>query len=417
MAMSKNKGKSKNKKIVKHKAATFNLEPDGFSIHTFSLSQQLTHNEYRNLKDELYATYLSDTYKTKSTGEDGNIYVFHNCKYFNRYGVRVCLMKCCFADKKDGEAYDDENDDTHDTFSKYFLKMTINPRRLIEPIDEYCYLGILQPTQESVDRVVKAFKELFKGTIFDHDIDKYKLSRVDFCTNIRCNDKKLFRELVRVLRKLPTPPKYERLFYDDDDRKKANRYNKHYLRFACDTHELVIYDKTYQMEENQLDVSYEKLPNGVLRFELHCKREYVRRLQRKLKCSDTSDLLWALVQRSQKELTKKFSQCFSDVSYLHASALEDKIRASRFKKKSKDAMYKLVELLTKVQSVDKALEKLESKGYDTSGLLKRFEKLGISPVPLWKNFCAERLPGPVELLQLVGDEGGIVVPYTVVKYK
>ena len=80
-------------------------------------------------------------------------------------------------------------------------------------------------------------------------------------------------------------------------------------------------------------------------------------------------------------------------------------------------MYILVELLKTVQSVDKALEKLEAKRYDTSGILKNFEKLGISPVPLRKDFCAERLPGLVELLNTVGDEGGIVVPYTVVKYK
>lgn len=409
------------RKIEKRKTAVFCLEPDGFSIHTFELFLKLSKSDYDKLKDKLYREYPG-TYQTKHDVEDQedkkkneSKYIFHNCRYFNRYGVRIRLMKCCFVDQKDSTPYDD--DDSHDTFSKYFLKMTINPRRLIEPIDEYHYLGILQPTQESVDRVVEVFWKLFWRTIFENDIDQYKLSRIDFCTNIRCDNKNLFRELVRVLRKLPTPPKYERLFYDDDDRKKANRYNKHYLRFACRTHELVIYDKTYQIEENQLDVSYEKLPNGVIRFEMHCRREYLRRLEKKLDCSDTDSLLHALVQHTREELVKKFSKCFPNVSYYQADVLQEKIRASHYKKKNKEAMYKLVELLKTVQSVDKALEKLEAKGYDTSGLLKKFEKLGISPVPLRKDFCAERLPGLVELLNTVGDEGGIVVPYTVVKYK
>lgn len=410
------------RKIEKRKTAVFCLEPDGFSIHTFELFLKLSKSDYDKLKDKLYREYPG-TYQTKHDVEDQedkkkneSKYIFHNCRYFNRYGVRIRLMKCCFVDQKDSTPYDDD-DDSHDTFSKYFLKMTINPRRLIEPIDEYHYLGILQPTQESVDRVVEVFWKLFWRTIFENDIDQYKLSRIDFCTNIRCDNKNLFRELVRVLRKLPTPPKYERLFYDDDDRKKANRYNKHYLRFACRTHELVIYDKTYQIEENQLDVSYEKLPNGVIRFEMHCRREYLRRLEKKLDCSDTDSLLHALVQHTREELVKKFSKCFPNVSYYQADVLQEKIRASHYKKKNKEAMYKLVELLKTVQSVDKALEKLEAKGYDTSGLLKKFEKLGISPVPLRKDFCAERLPGLVELLNTVGDEGGIVVPYTVVKYK
>ena len=410
------------RKIEKRKTAVFCLEPDGFSIHTFELFLKLSKSDYDKLKDKLYREYPG-TYQTKHDVEDQedkkkneSKYIFHNCRYFNRYGVRIRLMKCCFVDQKDSTPYDDD-DDSHDTFSKYFLKMTINPRRLIEPIDEYHYLGILQPTQESVDRVVEVFWKLFWRTIFENDIDQYKLSRIDFCTNIRCDNKNLFRELVRVLRKLPTPPKYERLFYDDDDRKKANRYNKHYLRFACRTHELVIYDKTYQIEENQLDVSYEKLPNGVIRFEMHCRREYLRRLEKKLDCSDTDSLLHALVQHTREELVKKFSKCFPNVSYYQADVLQEKIRASHYKKKNKEAMYKLVELLKTVQSVDKALEKLEAKGYDTSGLLKKFEKLGISPVPLRKDFCAERLPNLVELLNTVGDEGGIVVPYTVVKYK
>ena len=412
-----NQGNRKSRKISKHKTAVFNLEPDGFSIHTFSLTRHLTRIEYYTIKENMYLN-CPGTYETVSKGEEGAAYIFHHCNAFNRYGVRICLMQCGFSGSK-AEHPSDYDDDGNDLFSEYFLKMTINPRKLIEPLDEYSYLGILQPTQESVDRVADAFRRLFWKTTFENDINQYKLSRVDFCTNIRCDSKKIFRELVRVLRKLPTPPKYTRMIYQDkkQNKKKANRYNKHYLRFACGTHELVIYDKSYQMKENGLELSYEKMANGVIRFEMHCQREYLRRLEKKLGCSDTDSLLHALVQHTREELVKKFSKCFPNVSYYQAEVLQEKIRASHYKKKNKEAMYKLVELLKTVQSVDKALEKLEAKRYDTSGILKNFEKLGISPVPLRKDFCAERLPGLVELLNTVGDEGGIVVPYTVVKYK
>ena len=101
---------------------------------------------------------------------------------------------------------------------------------------------------------------------------------------------------------------------------------------------------------------------------------------------------------SGEEITDKFGRCFPDVSYYQIDFLQETIRASHCKRKNKEAMYKLVELLKTVQSVDKALEKLEAKGYDTSGILKNFEKLGVSPVHLRKDFCAERLPGLVELL-------------------
>lgn len=72
--------------------------------------------------------------------------------------------------------------------------------------------------------------------------------------------------------------------------------------------------------------------------------------------------------------------------------------------------------MQRTQLVDKALEKMEKKGIVTSGVLDRFAKLGISPIPLRKKFCAESLPGPVELLKYISD-GEIPVDYIKVKYK
>ena len=104
--MIKNKGTSKNRKTINHKNATFNLELDGFSIHTFPLSRQLTQSEYYALKKNLYSDYPG-IYKTDSKGEDGAAYIFHHCNAFNRYGVRICLMKCCFVDQEDSTPYEE----------------------------------------------------------------------------------------------------------------------------------------------------------------------------------------------------------------------------------------------------------------------------------------------------------------------
>lgn len=79
-------------------------------------------------------------------------------------------------------------------------------------------------------------------------------------------------------------------------------------------------------------------------------------------------------------------------------------------------MRELVKRLQRIQSVDKALDKMQKAGYDTDGLLDRFAKLGVSPIPLWKNFCAQSLPGPVELLKHISN-GKMSVEYLKVKYK
>ena len=59
---------------------------------------------------------------------------------------------------------------------------------------------------------------------------------------------------------------------------------------------------------------------------------------------------------------------------------------------------------------------MKKAGCDTDGLLDRFTRLEISPIPLRKNFCAQNLPGPVELLKRISD-GEMSVEYIKVKYK
>nr|WP_308506443.1 hypothetical protein [uncultured Agathobaculum sp.] len=90
---------------------------------------------------------------------------------------------------------------------------------------------------------------------------------------------KVFREPVRLLRETATPKKYARRFYQHEDRKKANKYNRHYIRIACGSQEPVICDKTYQMDENGLATDYEDLKAGVLRIEVHYGRGKLKSIE------------------------------------------------------------------------------------------------------------------------------------------
>lgn len=387
------------KRIESKKTTAFEMEPDGFSIHTFELSQKLTQKQYHQMKDKLYRL-------QEQPGEGQWIYQeekgLHYCIRFRKRGIHTIIF---------------EHTQSEDQFDLYHLRMIVNPRLLIEP--GCSYLGILPPDESSIKKLQKAFKKRFEDTVFDSDITHYYLSRLDLCTNIRCDNKSLFRELVRVLRKLPTPPKYERKFFaycEKRSKKEVNKDNKHYLRFCCGTHELVIYDKTYQIREKGLVVDHENLPNGVLRFEVHCEREYIRKIQKKDDELDTLGLLWKMIEESEDRLVDHFSRCFSDTKFMRMGKLENQIKKSGFRRENKKIMLELASRLQRTQLVDKALEKMEKKGIDTSSVLDRFAKLGISPIPLRKKFCAESLPGPVELLRYISD-GKIPVDYVKVKYK
>ena len=162
-------------------------------------------------------------------------------------------------------------------------------------------------------------------------------------------------------------------------------------------------------------MAYEKLPKGVLRFEIHCERAYIRNICKKFDELDTEKLLWHMIKNSETLIIDHFSRCFPDTEFVQIKELEECIKASRFKKENKELMMELAHQLQRVQSVDKALKRMEEDGSDVSGLLDKFTKLGISPIPLWKNFCAKTLPGPVSLLKGIA-EGEFQVEYIISKY-
>ena len=378
-------------KIVTRKAR-FMLEADGFSVHTFEISRKLTKSEWNYCKGKLY-----DQSKVFSKGcvykESKGV---HRVSRYEANGLRITLE----------HAHDQEDS------RGYYVRMVVNPRKVIDP--DASYIGIFPPERSNITELQAAFHTLLKRSAFNDQLDDYYLSRVDLCVNMRCDHKKIFREVVRVLRKLPTPPKYKRVSRKEKDRKKANKYNKHYIKFQCGTHSLVIYDKTYQVTEQGLQVDYEDLPEGVLRFEVQYQRSVLRGLEKKLATDNPSELLWHLMQKSEKRICKHFEQCFADVQFCQIEEIERRIMGSKYEDEIKQAMLEFTHRMQRKQSVDQVLEEMASEGFFVEDLLRKVHKLGFSSIPLWKNFCTQQIPGPVSLLRMI-SEGEVVILYQKMK--
>ena len=171
-----------------------------------------------------------------------------------------------------------------------------------------------------------------------------------------------------------------------------------------------MYDKTYQVVENGLLLDQESLPKGILRFEVHEARERIKKIEKKLGSSDVEVQLLYYVENSKAYLLRCFGRAFPDEKFLQKEELEEVIHA-KADADLRDAMTRLVEILVHTQSVEKAMKKLENEGFQTAGVLEQFQKLGVSPVPLRKKFCARSLPGPASLLKKV-SEGAVRVCYT-----
>lgn len=388
------------KKVFKHKTAKIYLEPDGFSIHTFELSTELSPSEWNKCKDRLYTEqkHFHDIwiYSDKSYKD------LHICTRYADAGIRIYLQ------------HTSSRKGSH----RYYVRMIVNPRRLIYP--QSGYLGILPSDESSTELLEQTFRHLFRKSPFEKDIRKYYLTRVDLCTNIRCDNKKVFRELVRLLRKTATPKKYERKFYQHTNKKKANLYNKHYIRIACGSQELVIYDKTYQMNENDLAVAYENLSSGVLRIEVHYERDKLRCLEKENKTDDPLDLLWLLMQQSKSRICELVKKCYPDQPYLsYRDGLATIDSNNKFSQSAKEAMRTLLTEMQRKQTIDKAFQAMEKQGIKTDGLLKKFCKLGINPIPLREGYGAKRMPSLSAILQTVGnpDKSSVTIELSYQKWK
>lgn len=142
---------------MKKNAGTFRIEPDGFSIHTFELSKKVTNNDYKRMRDRLYCQRpKGEIYRDRAWQGEGER---HRCRWFQRNGLRISLEK-----------------DVHGQISTCYLRIAVNPRKLIDPNSSY--LGILPPTEESVQDVSKMFFVVLKDSGLPCVLDAYQLSRV-----------------------------------------------------------------------------------------------------------------------------------------------------------------------------------------------------------------------------------------------
>ena len=364
---------------MKKNAGTFRIEPNGFSIHTFELSKKVTNNDYKRMRDRLYCQRpKGEIYRDRAWQGEGKR---HRCRWFQQNGLRISLEK-----------------DVHGHISTCYLRVAVNPRKLIDPNSSY--LGILPPTEESVQDVSKMFFVVLKDSGLPCVLDAYQLSRVDLCVNIRCDSTALFKELLRVTRKLPTPPKYERAEFKSEDRRAANKYNKHHVTLKHKTRELVIYDKTYQIMENGLLLDEEKLPKGVLRFEVHEQRERISKVEKELGTSSVTSLLCHYIGQSERIITRCFGRAYPDKKFMQPDQLRSLIYAEADTAVG-DGMARLAEVMVRVKTLKKGVKKIGKEGYDAKAVLAQFARLGVSPVPLRKNFCAESMPGVSILLERI----------------
>lgn len=374
---------------------SISLSAEAFSLHTIELKYHPSIRELHQIIGKMY----------QSAKKAGRTVVYplpntqntvHCCKLFASQGVR---LYCSITD---------QNNIPH-----AHVKAVINPRKLIDPSSSY--LGIMPSDEKSFDHFYERFTDVMRLLHLPEFIDDWSLSRVDLCVNVLCGKNKLAHELNHAIHKGRTPAKYTRIPYTDEylTSKQLKEKSAHYLRYQTDSISLVIYDKQYQMTEENLILDYEKLPNGILRIELQCKKAYLRKFQKQHHLHSNSELLRTLAQHSANLICRHVNKAIPAGTHFKYQALCQQIESIQTHNKTRRKMLYLVGQARACRTLDQALAKTAKKfdlnKKEQERLLEQFARFGLSPIPLRQRYFRDSLPSLSTILQVLAEEGELVI--------
>ena len=138
--------------------------------------------------------------------------------------------------------------------------------------------------------------------------------------------------------------------------------------------------------------------------EVHYERGKLRSIEKMYKTDDPLDLLWLLMQESEERILKLVEKCYPDLPYLSYEDGQQAIQNSSLHADTKEQLLTLLDQMQRKQTIDKAVRYMEKNGYKTKSLLKRFQSLGLNPIPLRKGYAAKRMPSLLHILKSVGTQ-------------
>jgi len=339
-------------------------------VHTYPVGMTLTYKQFEEVWDACYKTgCIEDTSDTWKNVE--KLY----CYTYLEQGVKVYLHG------KSGKLYR--------------LRVQIEPCRALGEKDP---TALAKLDKETYKELVKTVDKLMKELKVPCSIDKMKISRYDLTINIEFSCEDGLMEYLRIIKKSLILPAYTHVFFKKDE-EKAKDYktaNAHSHCISCKSASFLAYDKIAQLK--MIDRCNESvLGKHVLRFEAELKRSAIKKHLGKPDMKTNYKLLSSAAKKCRKVvgwyLNRLQPECKKYVRYEDAV---DLVENAKMKEKTRERMLYLLRKTSDKDSLSAALdamqEKFDLKKGQCNTVLKKFQKLGISPITLTNNSEFDELP-------------------------
>ena len=316
-----------------------------YSPHTFEITLNLDTNNFKKLLDKGYAKAIGSNqlYREK------NYKNISKDKALEDYGIRI---------------------EYHYGTYKKKIKFIVNPTRMLGGND---IKKLLKPNEDNISKLVRKLN----GHIEDYFDSKYelkdfKLTRIDFTVNIDVGDKKNVSAYIKILHNIGRVKGFAPKYSKNDDRIDPDlsfdlEGNSNGVEFAA-------YDKEGE--------SKKKEAKGILRVEVRLKNP--KAIRKYTKETVTSKQIKSLAFDSKDIFLETFTDIVPFGDYYKKKEAVKIIEENIVKRKHKEKMLRLVDLISKKKSLYLALKEMNDRNIDK--IMKIFAELYLSPVTISKRY-------------------------------
>ena len=343
-----------------------------YGCHTFSLFHRLSYSEVQNLIEMLQKQGKCRKIKADRWNMNRTYY----SDLFSQHGVLIYL----YQHLNGGSG----------------ITLRVTPCTVLNNF--YAATELYQPTRKNYRRMTKILDQFLDALELEFRADDMSISRCDPCANLHLENKAAVAEYLRLFRKAQHIRHYKVVTYEKNNKfvKNPQEANRHSYRQSSKRASFTAYDKVYvlqQLERCPKDLA----EKGVLRVEAELDREaLLKRIDANQKWSNYR-ILKESYRAVKKILCKYFNRLFGGHgNFICYQKAKERIESAKMSKKTRERMLYLLRKTSDSNTLDYAVLKMRRKFELSQGqcnhILKKFEKLNISPITLRNDSKFDELP-------------------------
>lgn len=233
-------------------------------------------------------------------------------------------------------------------------------------------------------------------------INTLTLNRLDFCADLIFTSQIQADEYIKILKRgIPAKALSERKHLD----KKQHRYisYKDSLLLDCKSYSFQIYPKYTQMQNHNMKNTDGAI--GMVRIELRAKKAKLEQLAHKYNiispkenCRQFLINAPSITKHEIPEIVSKMAGCHNFYKY---QEIKSRILDSDFKTDCKTQMLDILDYLSRHSSSEDLLADLHLTQKEWKNIIKKFDQLGCSPIPISKSYKYAAYPGVINWSSII----------------